>query len=222
MTSTSSGSAARTHTPVAGGALAQDPGGQTCQRSTWLSPPCSAQMAAGRSIFANLLATRPASFVESLLFETKHSAAFMDKFPLVAGHTLVISKRCVLGIHELSDEEAADFGVAVARASRAVRAATGRDAYNLAAHIGEEAGQEVMHLHVHVVPRTAGDFGSCRGLFGMRRHRCSELAPQPAPLPDGAFVGDVAELRDALRAGSAATVRAGPGAPAEAATGSPP
>lgn len=196
------------HSPPSG----QDTEYLTCQRLH-----TSVAMAAGGSVFAKLLATRPAAFAEALLFESKHSAAIMDKFPLVSGHTLVISKRCVLGIHELSDEEAADFGVAVARATRAVRVATGRDAYNLAAHIGEEAGQEVMHLHMHVVPRTPGDFGSHRGLLGMRRHRCSDLAPQPAPLPDGAFDGDVAELRDALRAASAAAGAAADGTPSASA-----
>jgi diadenosine tetraphosphate (Ap4A) HIT family hydrolase len=152
------------------------------------------------SIFEALIADRPALFTESIVAESDHTIVFMDKFPIVDGHMLVIPKRTVLGMGELSAAEAADFGVMTARACASLTQTTGSPAYNMAAHVGREAGQEVMHFHLHILSRQPGDFGRNRGLFGaFRRHRNTAMVPKPAALQDDGLSEAQTELRNRLR-----------------------
>ncbi len=83
--------------------------------------------------------------------------AIRDKYPLTDGHTLVVPRRHVASLFELSDEEQA----AVWRLAGVVRADLLRThsphGFNLGVNDGEMAGQKVMHAHVHVIPRYRDD-----------------------------------------------------------------
>jgi len=79
--------------------------------------------------------------------------AFMDINPLSEGHVLVIPKEPAQTLDELSDSAAAAVGRVLPRICRAVRKATGAPACNVLVNSGAEAGQEVMHVHFHVIPR---------------------------------------------------------------------
>jgi histidine triad (HIT) family protein len=81
----------------------------------------------------------------------------MDVRQLTPGHTLVVPKRHIRDIFELDDATGAAVISTVARVARAVRAAFAPDGLNVWQSNGAGAGQEVFHLHVHVLPRTAGD-----------------------------------------------------------------
>lgn len=72
------------------------------------------------------------------------------------GHTLVVIRRHVETIFDLSREEECALGHAVARTARAVRAAFDPDGILLEQRNGVAAGQTVPHVHVHVIPRRAG------------------------------------------------------------------
>jgi histidine triad (HIT) family protein len=88
------------------------------------------------------------------VYEDEHVLAFLDIFPLAPGHTLVIPKERAACMHELSDEAAAALGRALPRICRAVREVTGIADYNLLQNNGGAAHQDVMHVHVHVIPKT--------------------------------------------------------------------
>ena len=60
-------------------------------------------------------------------------------------------------VHELSEETSAAIGRILPRLCRAVMKASGADAYNVICNVGEPAGQVVMHVHFHVIPRNEGD-----------------------------------------------------------------
>lgn len=153
------------------------------------------------SVFAKLLAARPSAFTDTIVAESKHTVVFLDKFPMVEGHMLVVPKREVLSMGELSPTEAADFGIMMARASSAVTATTGAVAYNLVAHVGREAGQDVMHFHMHVLPRVPHDFGRKLGLLGsLERHRNEAVAPKQAPMGEDGLTAAQSGLCDRLRA----------------------
>ncbi len=87
------------------------------------------------------------------LYEDDKVLAFLDVFPISAGHTLVIPKEAKATIDQLSDDSAAAIGRVLPRIARAVMKATGATAYNLLQNNGAEAHQAVMHVHFHIIPK---------------------------------------------------------------------
>lgn len=87
------------------------------------------------------------------LYEDDHVLAFLDIGPISKGHTLVIPKERKTYLHELSDEAGAAIGRVLPRLGRAVMKATGATAYNVLQNNGSSAGQVVMHVHFHIIPR---------------------------------------------------------------------
>lgn len=91
------------------------------------------------------------------VLETPRALAFLDAFPLVRGHTLVVPKVHAERVEHLRPEDAGALFEAVAKATGAVQRALGAPSSTLMVNNGVEAGQAVMHVHVHIVPRYAGD-----------------------------------------------------------------
>lgn len=89
------------------------------------------------------------------VYEDDHVLAFLDVGPLSRGHTLVIPKERKAFVHELSDESAAAIGRVLPRLSRAVMKASGAEDYNILQNNGAAAHQAVMHVHFHIIPKTA-------------------------------------------------------------------
>lgn len=91
--------------------------------------------------------------------------AVLDGFPVSPGHTLVITKRLVATWFEASAEEQAAVMALVneVKATLDARLAPKPTGYNVGFNSGESAGQTVMHLHVHVIPRYSGDMDDPRG-----------------------------------------------------------
>lgn len=89
------------------------------------------------------------------VYEDDLVLAFLDVGPLSRGHTLVIPKERKAFVHELSDESAAAIGRVLPRLSRAVLKVTGAKAYNILQNNGPTAHQAVMHVHFHIIPKTA-------------------------------------------------------------------
>lgn len=89
----------------------------------------------------------------SRIYEDAAVIAFMDVAPLARGHVLVVPKEPAETIDRLSDDAAASLGRVLPRITRAVMQATGAAAVNILQNNGPAAGQEVMHVHVHVIPR---------------------------------------------------------------------
>ncbi|MFB5629733.1 MAG: HIT family protein, partial [Nitrosarchaeum sp.] len=83
--------------------------------------------------------------------ETEHSMAFLDAFPLAKGHTLVIPKNHCVKIQDMSSEENSDLFSLVHKVLPKIDKLTGSTL--VAIHNGKEAGQEIPHVHVHLVPR---------------------------------------------------------------------
>jgi len=90
-----------------------------------------------------------------IIAESEKSIAFLDAFPLAQGHTLVIPKNHHSKIQEMSSDENADLFGTVHKVIAKVDSLTG--ATLIAIHNGREAGQEIPHVHVHLVPRQSGD-----------------------------------------------------------------
>jgi len=81
--------------------------------------------------------------------------AFLDINPATRGHCLVVPKRHVERLGELSREEAAELLEAAGAIAEACRSQLGAKGVNFWINQGRVAGQVVPHLHLHVVPRYA-------------------------------------------------------------------
>jgi histidine triad (HIT) family protein len=92
------------------------------------------------------------------VFADEHAYAFLDIAPWHRGHTLVIPRRHVLDLVH-GEPALADLAPAIDTVSRLLVDRLGADGLNLYSAAGAVAGQEVFHLHVHLVPRYAGTPG---------------------------------------------------------------
>jgi len=90
-----------------------------------------------------------------ILNETSHSICFLDAFPLTKGHVLVIPKNHHKKIQDMCSSENSDLFSLVHVMMSKVDSITGSTL--IAIHNGETAGQEIPHVHVHLVPRSESD-----------------------------------------------------------------
>jgi len=101
------------------------------------------------------------------IMETEKTLAFLDAFPLTKGHTLVIPKNHYVKIQEMKKEDNIDlFDTVRVMAGRTERLASSS---LIAIHNGKESGQEVPHVHVHIIPRNTDDgAGPVHSMFRQR------------------------------------------------------
>jgi histidine triad (HIT) family protein len=92
-----------------------------------------------------------------IIVQNERAMALLDAFPLAAGHTLVIPKSHYAKVQEMSREDAMAVFEITWQVSDAVEAGSQISASIIAIHNGREAGQEIPHVHVHIVPRKSGD-----------------------------------------------------------------
>ena len=96
------------------------------------------------------------------IIETDSEIAFLDIMPCAEGHTLVIPKLEVKRLEDLPESEALSLMRTMQHVAKAVSAAFDGIDYNLILNNGLNAGQEVAHVHFHVLPRTKGSPGPFR------------------------------------------------------------
>ena len=89
--------------------------------------------------------------------------AIPDGYPVSPGHTLVIPRRVVPTWFDATPEEQVAILGLIAEVKRMLDRELHPDGYNVGFNAGEAAGQTVMHLHVHVIPRYRGDVEDPRG-----------------------------------------------------------
>ncbi len=100
---------------------------------------------------------------QRILDEDELTVIIRDGFPVSRGHTLVIPRRHVVSLAEASAAEWSAIGEALGRARARLDRELHPDGYNIGINDGVAAGQTVMHLHVHLIPRYRGDVPNPRG-----------------------------------------------------------
>ena len=102
-----------------------------------------------------------------IIAESENSLAFMDASPLTKGHSLVIPKNHHEKVQNMSKDENADLFETVRKVLSRVDKITG--ATLLAVHNGKESGQEIPHVHVHLIPRSPKDLaGPVHSMFNQK------------------------------------------------------
>ena len=87
------------------------------------------------------------------VYEDEFVLAYLDINPFTKGHTLVIPKEHSCGILDASDETLATLVSHVKKVAGHLKNALPCDGFNILQNNGEAAGQTVMHIHFHIVPR---------------------------------------------------------------------
>ncbi|HEX8358841.1 MAG TPA: HIT family protein [Longimicrobium sp.] len=102
----------------------------------------------------------------SVVYQDDACIAFMDLYPVRPGHLLVVPRRHAVHLRDLPATEQAHLFAVAMRLMDAQRAAgLATDAANLLVNDGPAAGQQVPHVHLHLVPRSRGDGVGMMGAF---------------------------------------------------------
>jgi histidine triad (HIT) family protein len=98
----------------------------------------------------------------SVVHEDELAVAFLDLFPIQAGHTLVVPREHVRDLSSCPPDLAAHLFAVSTSLAPAIAHANDAPAFNVWTANGRAAGQEVFHLHLHILPRHQDDS------FGLR------------------------------------------------------
>ena len=90
-----------------------------------------------------------------ILYEDDDSISFLDAFPVAKGHTLVVPKKHFAKIQDMPPDLNQKLFDSVHKMINKVDALEGSTL--VAVHNGKESGQEVPHVHVHLIPRSVTD-----------------------------------------------------------------
>lgn len=114
--------------------------------------------------------------------------ARFDKYPVNRGHLLLLTRRHVASFFEASAAERAALLALIDAGKRLLDERFRPDGYNIGVNVGAAAGQTIPHLHVHLIPRYAGDSaeprGGVRGVIPGRQDY-----PAASPADRGAVTG---------------------------------
>ena len=110
-----------------------------------------------------------------VIMQNEKAMALLDAFPLAPGHTLVIPKSHYAKLQQMSEQDAMAVFEILWKLAGAVETGSQVNASTIAIHNGSEAGQEVPHVHVHIVPRKIDDgAGAIHSMFKVK----PKLSPQ--------------------------------------------
>ena len=110
-----------------------------------------------------------------IIEENKFAFATMDSYPVSSQHCLIIPKRHVKDYFDLSEEEVLGcdqlikkIKIKIENNDKTIKG------FNIGINSGKEAGQSIMHCHIHLIPRREGDVqnpqGGVRGVIPSKQH----------------------------------------------------
>jgi diadenosine tetraphosphate (Ap4A) HIT family hydrolase len=109
---------------------------------------------------------------------TEYFFAIIDRAPVNKGHMLIIPKRHQETLFSLHADEWADLQRALIESRKYLDEEFQPGGYNIGVNSGEVAGQTVMHLHVHIIPRYIGDVENPRGGIRNLKKPVTDLWPE--------------------------------------------
>ena len=87
------------------------------------------------------------------VFEDEIHAAFLDKYPIDIGHSLVLPRKHYEKITDMPEKQVGELFSKVPKIAKAILQATNADAFSIGQNNGRAAKQIVPHVHVHLIPR---------------------------------------------------------------------
>ena len=87
------------------------------------------------------------------IYEDENYVAFLDKYPIDTGHSLVMPREHFEKITDMTAEKVGELFSKIPKIAKAVIEATKADAFSVAQNNGRAAKQIVPHVHIHIIPR---------------------------------------------------------------------
>lgn len=107
------------------------------------------------------------------LFENELAAAYFDEFPVSKGHMLIITKRHAATFFDITMKEQIAIVDLLNKCRKYLDKEFLPTGYNVGTNCGKDAGQSVMHMHMHLIPRYNGDVenpqGGVRGVIADKK-----------------------------------------------------
>ncbi len=111
--------------------------------------------------------------IKEYILENELCYAIYDKYPVSEGHMLIITKRHIEDYFETTYDEKSSILDLIDKCKVMLDNKYSPDGYNIGINCGKYAGQTVMHLHTHIIPRYKGDIdnptGGVRGVIPNKR-----------------------------------------------------
>jgi diadenosine tetraphosphate (Ap4A) HIT family hydrolase len=108
---------------------------------------------------------------KEVLLESELAYVRFDSHSLSAGHVIVVPRRHVADFFDMTASEQSSIVELLHRARTIIQDKHHPDGYNIGVNIGAAAGQSRMHVHLHLIPRYAGDVPDPGG--GVRCRSCA-------------------------------------------------
>ena len=101
---------------------------------------------------------------QKIIYSSKLLFVVRDSYPVTKHHTLIIPHRHVSNFFDLNDEELNDLNK-ILKKQRTELLNLDKDisGFNVGVNAGKDAGQSIMHCHIHLIPRRKGDVENPRG-----------------------------------------------------------
>jgi len=100
---------------------------------------------------------------ERIVAENEAAYAIYDDFPVSQGHMLILPKKHFGNYFETDQQTKDELWKLIDECKEIMDNKFNPDGYNIGINCGEAAGQTVMHLHIHLIPRYRGDIKNPRG-----------------------------------------------------------
>ncbi|XP_075863578.1 bis(5'-adenosyl)-triphosphatase [Microcebus murinus] len=130
-----------------------------------------------------------------VFLKTELSFALVNRKPVVPGHVLVCPLRSVERFCDLRPDEVADLFLATQRVGTVVEKHFQGTSLTFSMQDGPEAGQTVKHVHVHVLPRKAGDFQRNDSIYDELQKHDKEEGSQASWRSEEEMAAEAAVLR---------------------------
>ncbi|KAL4893020.1 HIT-like domain-containing protein [Aspergillus ambiguus] len=99
----------------------------------------------------------PFLVTSQVFYQSPLSFALVNLKPILPGHVLVSPRRIVPRVTDLTPNETTDLFLTVRRVARMIERVHGATSLNIAIQDGVDAGQSVLHVHTHIIPRRKAD-----------------------------------------------------------------
>ena len=101
---------------------------------------------------------------QKIIYSSEFIYVVRDSFPVTKYHSLIIPHRHVSNFFDLNKNELKDLSVALKKEREFLLNLDKKiTAFNVGVNSGKDAGQSIMHCHIHLIPRRKGDIENPRG-----------------------------------------------------------